>query len=82
MDMQGPEGQEMNYFRPLEGALAAMKKKKKRRSHVFQAVYFPSSFAHRNVGVISKIVKSEVPSVPPPHVGASKEKEGVNVVRK
>lgn len=47
-----------------------------------EAVYFfSSSLAHRNVGVISKI-KSEVPSVSPPHVGASKEEEGVNVVRK
>jgi len=43
---------------------------------------FSSSLAHRKVGVVSKIVKSEVPSVPPPHVGASKEEEGVSVVRK
>jgi hypothetical protein len=69
--------------RPLLGALAAIKKKKKkRRNHVFQTAYFTSSLAHRNVGVISKILKSEVPNVPPPHVGASKEEEGVNVVRK
>jgi hypothetical protein len=48
----------------------------------FQAAFFPSSLAHRNVGVVSKILKPEVPNVPPPHVGASKEEEGVDVVRK
>jgi hypothetical protein len=77
MDMQGPEAQEMAYVRPLVGASTAIKK-----SPVFQAVYFPSSLAHRNFGVISKIRKSEVPNMPPPHVGASKEEEGVDVVRK
>jgi hypothetical protein len=84
MDIQESEAQEMDYVRPLVGALAAIKKKKKkrRRSHVFQAAYFVSSLAQRNVGVISKFRKSEVPNVPPPYVGASKEEEGVNVVRK
>jgi len=51
----------MDYVRPLVGALAAIRKKK-RRSRVFQAAYFLSWLAHRNVGVISKILKSEVPN--------------------
>jgi hypothetical protein len=52
------------------------------KDHVFKAIYFLSLLAHRNFCVISKILKSEVPNLPPSHVGASKEEEGVNVVRK
>jgi len=65
------------------GALATIKKEeeKEQESCSLSGIYSILVGTHRNVGVISKILQ-RCRMCPPPHVGASKEEEGVNVVRK